>query len=69
MKNNDIPRLDKGTYLPHDFYNDDYLKAVEKRELKAKRRHDWAIASFGTIGGAIAGFITSLITLKLQGLL
>lgn len=38
-------------------------KENEKQERLRKKqfRHDWMIAVFSTIGGAVAGFITSLI--------
>lgn len=45
----------------------DSLEMQEKQELHEKKlkkmqfRHNWKIAIFNTIGGAIAGFITSLI--------
>lgn len=40
-----------------------YLRYIKKEEMADKKRiiHDWRISIFGTIGGAIAGFLTSII--------
>ncbi len=35
--------------------------AQKEQELQDKYRHDWLIAAFGTIGGAIMGLITSIV--------
>ena len=37
--------------------------------LKKQRRHDFLIATYGIIGGILGGVISSIIVLKLQGLL
>ena len=49
-----------------DYFNpNSVLKEIEKAERKAEkksdRRHDWLIATYGIIGGAVAGGIVSLI--------
>ena len=49
-----------------DYFNpNSVLKEIEKSEKKAEnksdRRHDWLIATYGIIGGAVAGGIVSLI--------
>lgn len=48
-----------------DYFNpNSVLKEIEEAkketEKKADRRHDWIVAIFGVIGGAIAGGIVSL---------
>lgn len=56
-----IPEYAKGTIIP----NSVLARQLEEEKEKALRRkqfiHDWKIAIFSTLGGAIAGFLTSLI--------
>lgn len=59
----EMPKLAKGTSVPQM----NALKEAEiqhlKEEYERKRqfRHDWLIASFSAVSGAVFGFITSLI--------
>ena len=56
-------------------YKSPYLEArreqreKEHQELLRKKqfRHDWFIAIFGTLGGAVAGLITSIIFWLITG--
>ena len=47
-------------YTPHDL-----LSQIEKNEQEEKerknRRHDWIVAIFGVVGGAISGGIVTLL--------
>ena len=68
-----IPSVAEGTVIP-DGIQELWLKEVKEKEaLKKQRRHDFLIATYGIIGGIIGGIISgvasSLILLKLQGLL
>ena len=38
-----------------------HAKAEQQAQIKEQRQHDWKIAVFSTMGGSIAGLITSLI--------
>lgn len=43
-------------------YNAQKAALKNEKELRKKQfRHDWKIAIFSTLGGAIAGFLTSLL--------
>lgn len=49
-----------------DFYNpSSALKEIEEAEKaaekRADRRHDWLVATYGIIGGAVAGGIVSVV--------
>ena len=49
-----------------DYYNPSFaLKEIEEAERKAEkradRRHDWLVATYGIIGGAVAGGIVSAV--------
>lgn len=68
-RRNSLPVTDKGTYLgcylitPAGLaYLENYQLTEEKDKQAEKKRliHDWRITIFGTLGGAIAGFLTSL---------
>ena len=56
------PKLATGKVLPEEGLSNAKISNL-KEEAKIKRQfaHDWKIALFGTIGGAIAGLITSFI--------
>lgn len=63
------PKFSKGTEIPVSVYLKEMDEAKARAERKEKYRHDWAIAIFSFLGGAVSGLITTLITLKVQGLL
>ena len=68
-----IPSIAEGTIIP-DGIQDLWTKEAKKKEaLKKQRKHDFLIATYGIVGGIIGGIISgvasSLILLKLQGLL
>lgn len=67
MKN--IPSIARGAVIPTSIAIKEMEEAKAKALRKQQYRHDWAIAIFGVLGGALAGFITTIITLKIQGLL
>lgn len=58
----ETPKLAKGTAIPESVLIEQELKEL-KREYERKRqfRHDWLIATFSAVSGAIFGFLTSLI--------
>ncbi len=64
-----IPKYAKGTALPTSVYMREMDEAKTRAEQKERYHHDWAIAIFSFLGGALSGLITTLITLKVQGLL
>lgn len=53
------PRLAEGKSLPVMEYEIKLMK--EEYERKRQFRHDWLIATFSAISGALFGFLTSLI--------
>lgn len=59
LKFTKTPKLAKGTVLPESFLMSELKKAEENKARKMQYRHDWFIAIFGVLGGAIAGFLTS----------
>ncbi len=68
-----LPEILNGTAIP-DGIQELWLKEEkEKSYLKRQRRHDFLMATYGIIGGIIGGIISgvasSIIVLKLQGLL
>lgn len=65
----EIPNIARGTVIPNGIQEAWIKEAKEKEALKKQRRHDFLIATYGIIGGIISGVISSLIVLKLQGLL
>lgn len=67
MKN--IPEIARGTVIPPSIAIKEMEEAKAKALRKQQHRHDWAIALFTFVGGALSGLITTLITLKVQGLL
>ena len=61
MKKISIPQLATRHFIPASL-EAKILEEEKEEELRKKQfRHDWLIAIFSTIGGAIAGFVTSLI--------
>ena len=69
----DLPDIARGVVIP-DGIQELWLKEAKAKEaLRQQRRHDFRIATYGIIGGIIGGIISgvasSLIVLKLQGVL
>lgn len=58
-----IPNFAKGTQTPlmNQAIYDEAKRYKEECERKRQFRHDWLIASFSAISGAIFGFLSSLI--------
>lgn len=57
-----IPNLATGRVLPENGLSDAKIRELkEEAKLKKQFAHDWKIAIFGAVGGAIAGLITSFI--------
>lgn len=65
----DIPPISKGTIIPNGILEQQIKEAKEKELRKQQWKHDFRIALFSVVSGGIAGFITSVILLHLQGLL
>lgn len=56
-----IPELAKGTVIPEGIHNH-LLKEAKEEELRKKQfKHDWYLAFFSIISGAVAGLISSFI--------
>lgn len=62
-----LPKIVTGEQLPAGVELALAKQAKEEAELRANRRHDWLIASFGVIGGGVMGFIASLIFWLITG--
>ena len=56
-----IPKLATGQVVPESVLMAELKQAEENKYRKMQYRHDWLIAIFGVFGGAIAGFLTSLL--------
>lgn len=69
LKNMPIPEIAKGTVVPNGILEQQIKEAKEKELRKKQWRHDFRIALFSIISGAVAGFISSAILLHIQGLL
>lgn len=69
LKNFPIPEIAKGTVVPNGILEQQIKEAKEKELHKKQWRHDFRIALFSVISGAVAGFISSAILLHIQGLL
>ena len=65
----EIPDITRGAVIPAAIQEAWIKEAKEKEALRKQRRHDFLIATYGIIGGIISGLVSSLIVLKLQGLL
>lgn len=57
----EMPEIAKGTVMPNVVVEKELKESKETALMKKQYRHDWIIAIFSTLGGAIAGLITSLI--------
>lgn len=69
LKKIPIPEIAKGTVIPNGILEQQIKEAKEKELRKKQWRHDFRIALFSVISGAVAGFISSAILLHIQGLL
>ncbi len=68
IKNIQIPTLATGTVVPRGTGDFEQARELKEKHLrKARRRHDWLIASFGVLGGGVMGFLTSLIFWLISG--
>ncbi|MBQ7799654.1 MAG: hypothetical protein IJ370_04105 [Oscillospiraceae bacterium] len=57
-----VPKLATGTVLPEGGLSNAKISELkEEAKMKKQFAHDWKIALFGTIGGAVSGLITSFI--------
>lgn len=65
----DISDIARGAVIPLGIQEEWIKEAKEKEALKKQRRHDFLIATYGIIGGIVGGILSSVIVLKLQGLL
>lgn len=58
----DIPGIAKGTAIPAGaLARYQYEELKQEYERKCQFRHDWLIASFSALSGAVFGFLTSLV--------
>lgn len=64
-----LPEMSKGTIIPNGIIEQQLKEAKEKELRKQQWRHDFRVALFSAVAGGIAGVITSLIVLYIQGLL
>ena len=64
-----LPEMSKGTIIPNGIIEQQLKEAKEKELRKQQWRHDFRVALFSAAAGGIAGDITSLIVLYIQGLL
>lgn len=64
-----LPEMSKGTIIPDGVIERQIKEAKEKELRKQQWRHDFRVALFSAVAGGIAGVITSLIVLYIQGLL
>ena len=64
--NINLPNISKGTTVPYGILE---KEAKEKELRKQQWRHDFRVALFSVIAGGISGIITSIILLKVQGIL
>lgn len=62
MDNFEIPKLAQGTQTPlmAQLELDEMKRRKEEYERKRQFRHDWLLAMFSALSGAIFGFLTSL---------
>ena len=63
MDNFEIPKLAQGTQTPliAQLELDEMKRRKEEYERKRQFRHDWLIATFSALSGAIFGFLASLV--------
>lgn len=67
--NINLPNISKGTTVPYGILEEQLKEAKEKELRKQQWRHDFRVALFSVIAGGISGIITSIILLKIQGIL
>lgn len=67
--NINLPNISKGTTVPYGILEEQLKEAKEKELRKQQWRHDFRVALFSVIAGGISGIITSIILLKVQGIL
>ena len=63
------PNIPKWPDVPPGIQDLMMKEEKEKHALKQQRKHDFLIATYGIVGGIIAGAASSLIVLWIQGLL
>ena len=64
-----LPNLSRGTIIPNGILEQQMKEAKEKELRKQQWKHDFRIALFSVVGGGIAGIVTTLITLYIQGIM
>lgn len=67
--NINLPNISKGTVVTYGILEEQLKEAKEKELRKQQWRHDFRVALFSVIAGGISGIITSIILLKIQGIL
>lgn len=67
--NINLPNISNGTTVPYGILAEQLKEAKEKELRKQQWRHDFRVALFSVIAGGISGIITSIILLKIQGIL
>ena len=55
-----IPKLSSGTVVPDNILLEQYKEAREEAYRKKMIRHDWMVASFSALSGAIFGLLASI---------
>ena len=56
-----LPGLAKETVIPFSVFDKEQQKEKEKQYLKEQRRHDYKVALFSAIVGAVSGGLVSLL--------
>lgn len=57
-----MPKMATGTVIPGGLMTSEKIKELKEQEqIRKQHLHDWKIAIFGTLGGGVMGFVTSLI--------
>ena len=64
-----IQNISNGKTVPYGRLEEQLKEAKEKELRKQQWRHDFRVALFSVIAGGISGIITSIILLKIQGIL
>lgn len=64
-----LPEISKGIIIPNGIIEQQLKEAKEKELRKQQWRHDFRVALFSSVVGGIAGIVTSLVVLYIQGVL